>query len=246
MMRILFFALTIGMLLASTEGCGRKSEPGGQTDRSATEFVLHGPSQSISLKPGETQTVNMKIDRGKEFHQTVKLDVDSPKGISVELNPKQVGPNDGSEVNVRVTARPDAPAGQQSIHITGNPEKGKATSLNLTVNVKDTEKRSERFSLSAPSTATTIKQGDTKTITLTMKPGSDFREAMTLKAEAPEGITVEVTPNKLDATGSNADVNLRVNVGKSVASGNHTIRVTATPASGTAHTTEVRIHVTEP
>ncbi len=100
----------------------------------------------------------------------------------------------------------------------------------------------ETFTLKAPTTSTTIKQGDKQTVKLTVDRGREFKKDVTLKADSPAGISVDLEPRTVKAS-DNESLNATVSVGKDVAVGDHTITVTGTPASGNATSIDFKIKV---
>ena len=108
----------------------------------------------------------------------------------------------------------------------------------------DTPKAST-FNIKGPMTSTTIKQGDKQTVKLKLNRGKDFKEAVTLKAEAPTGISVSLDPEKVKPS-EGEEVAATVSVGKDAALGEHTIKVTAKPETGNATDLEFKIKVEKP
>ncbi|MFO0880867.1 MAG: NEW3 domain-containing protein [Gemmataceae bacterium] len=100
-------------------------------------------------------------------------------------------------------------------------------------NNSDRTPSSATFRVSAPTLATTIKQGDKQTVKLSLDRGSNFKETVALKADAPSGITVDLEPRNVKASDS-ADATASVSVAKDAAVGEHKVKVTATPETGNA------------
>jgi uncharacterized membrane protein len=100
------------------------------------------------------------------------------------------------------------------------------------------------FNISAPpaATAPTIKQGDKQTVKLTLNRGSNFKEDVTLSADAPAGISVDLDPKTVKASDSK-EVAVTISVGKDVAVGDHTVKVTGKPETGNATTSEFKVKV---
>ena len=67
-------------MLAGMMGCNKQSAPGGGTTKAA-QVTLSGPS-ATSIKQGETQTISVKVERGKDFQQNVKLAATAPAGTA--------------------------------------------------------------------------------------------------------------------------------------------------------------------
>jgi uncharacterized membrane protein len=95
------------------------------------------PRLATTLKQGETKEVKVSIDRGKEFQENVKLSFEpSGKGIKVEPASPEIKAGEKEETAIKVTADKDAPLGDHTIKVTGTPEKGEKTSVDLKVTVE--------------------------------------------------------------------------------------------------------------
>ena len=132
-------ALALGALV----GCNT-SPPGGSPPASggqrSTSFKLKAPATSTTIKQGETQTVKVTVDRGKDFKEDVHLKIefmDSPKGLKVEPADPVVKASDKEDLALKVTADKDAAVGEHTIRITGVPETGVATPVDVKVTVKE-------------------------------------------------------------------------------------------------------------
>ncbi len=100
----------------------------------------------------------------------------------------------------------------------------------------------KHFQLSAPATATTVKQGETRVIQVDVRRDKDFTEEVTLKTESPAntGVTAELV--NTNSRSSDAKVELRVTATSTAVLGSYKIRVIGTPSKGNA--TEVMVPVT--
>ena len=98
------------------------------------------------------------------------------------------------------------------------------------------------FKLNGPATATTIKQGTTQTIELSLSRDKEFKEDVTLKAEAPKGLTATVKQGTVKAS-EDIKPQIEVKADKDAAIGEHTIKITGTPAKGSNATTEFKVKV---
>jgi hypothetical protein len=105
-----------------------------------------------------------------------------------------------------------------------------------------TEKKTdgEPFALKAPA-ATDLKAGDKQDVKVALERGKDFKDEVTVKLDAPKGITVEPASKVLAA----ADKELSVKVGAAadVPEGKQTITITATPKTGKAVTSKFDVNV---
>ena len=102
----------------------------------------------------------------------------------------------------------------------------------------------DSFTVSGPTTSTTIKQGNKETVTVTLNRGSDFKKKVALDVKAPEKVKATFDKSSV-AAGDDKDVKLTIDVAMDAAIGDHVIKVTATPESGTATVLEVKLSVTK-
>jgi hypothetical protein len=105
----------------------------------------------------------------------------------------------------------------------------------------------DSFTISANTPAsgpalTTIKNGETKDIELTVKAKKDFKGKVTLKAEHPDKVKTELKPSSVDLSpGSEAKVQLMVTNSEAPAADSNIIKVVGTPDHGNATTVEVKV-----
>ncbi|MFO0811374.1 MAG: NEW3 domain-containing protein [Gemmataceae bacterium] len=98
--------------------------------------------------------------------------------------------------------------------------------------------------MSAPTMATSVKQGDRSTVTLSVNRGSAFGEAVSLKATAPPGITATLN-NPRVAPNEGRDVALTIEAAKDAPLGEHVVTISATPEKGSATSVDVKVKVEE-
>ena len=125
--------LALGLIaMVAFMGC-KKSEEGG---RAGTDtFRLSVPALSTDVKQGETQVVKMTVERGEGFKQSVKLEVQAPTGLQVDLESSTVKPGDKGDVQLKITAAKDAPLGDVKVMVKGTPDKGDPTTTEFKVTV---------------------------------------------------------------------------------------------------------------
>jgi hypothetical protein len=139
--------------LIGLAGCDTRSTPGGPgatTPKRSTDvglgqaentFELDPPNTQTTIEQGQTKTITLGIDRGKNFSQDVKLDFSNvPPGVTI--TPPADGTLKASEKEVQVTiaAAKDAALGEHTITVTGTParEGPKATNtFKIQVNKPD-------------------------------------------------------------------------------------------------------------
>lgn len=236
--KLLFCVFTI----VGLAGCTSQSRPGGGAQKS-TAFTIDGPATTTSIKQGEAQTVSLKINRGSEFKEAVQLKADAPKGIEVVLSDSAVKASDKSDVNIKVAVGNSAEPGEHIIQVTGTPDKGAATTLDLKVRVTE---RADAMKLEFKNQDTvTIKQGETRTVKIMMDPEPKYTMPIKLQAEAPKGVRAEFASDTVKAAGdSSAD--LRITAEKNASIGEHTIRVTGNGDAASIKPMEFKVRVVIP
>lgn len=128
---------------------------------------------------------------------------------------------------------------------TGGPGvSGTSTSTSLGSSTTTTVANSAAtFNLTAPSTSTTIKQGDSKTVTIGIKRGRDFDQAvpLTFTATPPTGVTID-PPAPMIKSGDK-EVTIAVVTAPDTAPGDFTITVVGHPGTGEDSTTDFKVTV---
>jgi uncharacterized membrane protein len=101
------------------------------------------------------------------------------------------------------------------------------------------------FTLDVPNTETDLKQGETKTITLGINRGTNFKQDVKLKFSGePNGVKVTAMGSEIKADAKNTQVTIEA--AKDAALGEHTITVTGTPAKeGPPATSKFQIQINE-
>jgi uncharacterized membrane protein len=131
-MKNLFVALCMLSLVTLT-GCkpGTSGGPGAtgtgagnNVKQADNSFSLSVPKTSTTLKQGETKTIDIGIDRGKNFGEDVALKIgDLPNGVMVEPAAPVIKTGD-KEAKLTVKAADDAALGDFNIKVTGHPAAG--------------------------------------------------------------------------------------------------------------------------
>jgi uncharacterized membrane protein len=121
----------------------------------------------------------------------------------------------------------------------GGPGAVKPNGTSSTVGTPD-----NTFSISVPSA--TLKQGESKTITVSIKRGTNFDQDVKLEVEnAPQGVTFKFDDPTLRASAT--EVHLTIDASKDAALGEHKVMVAATPArAGSATQTEMKVEIKKP
>ncbi|MBN9522008.1 hypothetical protein J0H58_26415 [bacterium] len=126
-------AAAVGLFALATAACN-KSPEGGTPGTNQTFTITTAPGDT-NLKPGEEKTILLTMRRDDHFTQPVSLKADSQSPtISAHVNKTRMEGSD-REVTLTVKAATDAPKGHHVIKVTGTPEKGQPTSLDVKVEV---------------------------------------------------------------------------------------------------------------
>ena len=126
--------LLIVMALAVTVVLGCESPRGGSMS-GGEGFKIGTPTFTTQVKQGETESVTITLHRGEYFKRDVTLEINASKGISVEPTQAIVRGNEKPDVHLRITAAKDADLGEYKVYVKGTPERGEATSTEITVKV---------------------------------------------------------------------------------------------------------------
>ena len=149
-MRKLFSCLTAAALVGLLGCQNENNKPGGPgvndpnqkvTNRGTltqadNTFELKPPLLETTVKQGQSKTVNLGIDRGRNFSQDVKLEFgDLPKGVKVTPQSQdfKAGMN---EVQLTIEAAPDAALGHHTVAINGTPTTGAKASTTMKIEVE--------------------------------------------------------------------------------------------------------------
>jgi uncharacterized membrane protein len=103
-------------------------------DNRRDTFTIKVP-EGQNVTQGKNQEVNISISRGGDFKQNVKLDLKAPAGLKVQPAHPMIKSGENS-VKVLIEADDNAPVGRQNITVTGTPDTGAATSVEMPVDVK--------------------------------------------------------------------------------------------------------------
>lgn len=100
----------------------------------------------------------------------------------------------------------------------------------------------DTFTFTAPNLSKSIKQGDRESVDLSLNRGTEFKKSVEFKADAPKGLSVKFNPPTVKPS-EPAKTAMTIEADKDLALGDYTVKVTATPESGTATTHEVKVTV---
>jgi uncharacterized membrane protein len=130
--------LGVALVVAGLVGCNTSERGGKRDDKTPGKetFTVKAPMMAEKLKQGDKHTVELTLNRGKDFKQDVKLSAEPPEGLTVKLEPETVKASDSDKVTATLTAAKDAPVGEHKIKVTATPDKGNATSVDVKVKVE--------------------------------------------------------------------------------------------------------------
>jgi len=247
------------LALVAFTGCGNRGTSGGPgaTDPE-TKKPLYGeadntfhlsvpsnlPLNSTTVKQGDTTKVTIGIKRGKNFEQDVTLTfTDLPTGVTLDPATSPIKHGD-TEAKFTLKAVDDAALGNFTIKVTGTPTKGPdaTNSFQITVGKKAT------FTLGVPSSlplmSTTLQQGGTKEVSISIHREKHFDQDVTLTfSNLPTGVTSDPSTSVLKM----GDTNLKCTFSatKDAVVGDHTVQVTGHPATGLDATGKFKITVSK-
>lgn len=103
--------------------------------------------------------------------------------------------------------------------------------------------KNETFRISAPSTETTLKQGEQKEVDVTVDRSKDFKQDVTLTFKGDKGVTI--TPSSATVKASDKDTTVKVKVAaeKDAPVGDATVHVTAKPETGDSTSANFKVKV---
>lgn len=241
-MKSLFAGLAV-MMLAALTGCsqGTPGGPGttgknpayGQADDT---FNLSVPVVSSSIQQGERTDATVGIKRAKNFDEDVTLTfADVPKGVTFEPASPVIKHGD-TDAKITFKAGDEAPVGDFKVKVTGHPTKGgdAQIELRLTVAAKDT------FTLSVPYLSTSLKQGETQSVSIGIKRDKSFDQDVALSfGDMPTGVTLKPQAPVIKRGDAEAKVSLTGAYDASL--GNFAIKVTGHPAKGADASNEFKL-----
>jgi len=114
-----------------------KSPEGGPSPGTKDSFSMTGPSSTVgtTIKQGNKETVTITLNRGSDFKKSVKLEAKAPDKIKATLDKTTVGKDEDKDVKLTIDVDKDAALGKHTITVTGTPESGTATKVDVEVTV---------------------------------------------------------------------------------------------------------------
>jgi len=227
-------------------------------------FKIDVPTFDVKVKQGETQTIDIQLQRGDSFKQDVTLEIKLSKGEGLTFDPAKIDvkAGDKSDLQFMIKAPKDAELGGYMVSVTGTPTSGEATSVEFGVEVVTPEAgytmksdsaqggstvKGEGFKISVPAFETKIKQGETQSIAISLKRGDAFKQDVKLEVKVSKGKGLILDPAVFNIkAGDKADVQVLIKAPKDAAIGDYKVSVTGTPTTGAAASTEFKVKVVTP
>jgi len=100
----------------------------------------------------------------------------------------------------------------------------------------------DKFTVTAPTLTTNIKQGDKQSIKISVDRGKDFKQGVKFEAKPTDKVKADFAKSNLAAS-ETGDAMMTVTVDKDAPLGEHIIKVTATPDNGAATSVDVKVNV---
>ena len=201
-------------------------------------YGLLASPPTISLLQGGSATTSITSTPINGFNSPIFLSATGqPVGVTVTFSAISIGAPGTSTMTI--TVGPSVAIGTYNIKVTG--VSGSITEI-VTV-VLSVTKAPPSYTLSASPTTLTLPRASSGTSTITTTVSGGFDSAISLSATGfPIGVTVSFTPATIPKPGAGKSI-MKVNVGKGVALGTHTITINATGA-GLPRSTQITLVVT--
>ena len=105
--------------------------------------------------------------------------------------------------------------------------------------------KGEGFKIAVPTFDVDMKQGDVKSVAISIERGESFKQDVNLEIKAAKGISIEPT-NVLVKASDIPDVQLQITIPKDAALGVYLVTVKGTPKTGGSTSTEFSVKVITP
>ena len=204
-----------------------------------SDFGISASNASAPQGGSGTSTVSTSVTAGSA--QSIQLTANNlPPNTAATFSPNPVLA--GQSSTLTLSPSPTTATGAYTLSVSGTESGSNAThstTTTLTVTASD-------FSVSANPSSLSIGQGSSGTSTIGTAVTAGAAQNVSLSASvtpASSAISVSFNPTSVMAGSSST---MTVSVGGSVATGNYTITVTGTGATGAVHSTNVALTVTTP
>jgi len=232
-----FTLMTLAIAAVGLIGCGRSGGtaggPGAVAPDSKPPIIgqaddtFNLTTSSVSLQQGDAAQGTIGIKRGTNFAQDVAISfADLPKGVSVDpVSPIMKSADTESKFTLKATD--EVAPGEFMVKVVGHPGKGgdAANLFKLTVTKKDS------FTLNVPFWTTSLKQGETRAVTIGISRDKKFDQDVTLKFEGlPKGISVE--PARAVIKNGEENTKFVIKATDDAAQGDFSVKLTGHPTKG--------------
>lgn len=238
-----FAGLTLAVVIAAGCSQGTPGGPGAKSEKTSygqveDTFNLSVPLLSSSVQQGAKADAIVGIKRAKNFGEDVSLTFsDVPEGVTV-VPAKPMIKHGDTEAKFAFKATGNASVGDFKVKVTGHPTKGADAQVDfkLTIAAKDT------FKLSAPLLSTSIKQGETKIVSIGISRDKSFDQDVALQFEnLPKGVTSD--PAEPVIKHGDNETQVKFTSADDASLGNFTVQMNGHPANGADATSELKLTV---
>ncbi|MGC2618648.1 MAG: peptidase S53, partial [Acidobacteriaceae bacterium] len=225
------YSATTGYDLTSGWGSPQAALINALTGATVTNgFSLSASPASVSIAQGGSGSSTITSTGSGTFDSAVALTASGePTGVTIGFSPSSITGTGTSSMSITVAS--SVAAGTYSIKVTGTTGSTvETTTVSLTVTGINSG-----FTLSASPSTISIARSSSGTVTITSSVTGGFDSAITLTASGEGGQnSVSFSPTSITGAGSST---MKITVGRSAATGNHTITVTGKSGSITETTT---------
>lgn len=199
-------------------------------------FNFTVPMLATSLQQGATLEAKVGIERAKKSGEDVWLKFfDLPTEVTVTPDIPIIKHGD-ENATIMFTADNASEEGGYKVKVFGHPEKGPDAEIEFKIEPMDT------FSLSVPLLSTTVKQSETKAVSIGVSHDKTFASDVTLSVgERPPGITMEPVVPVKERGAEDAKVNLTA--AADAALSDFTVKISGQPTTGLDAFTELKLTV---
>jgi hypothetical protein len=126
-------ALAVSSLALVNAGCGESvgSGPAPAND----SFKLVGGGMPAFIKPGDSESVKIRIQRGSDFHLPVRLQTQASDVITANLDRNLVKDGESPDVNVRLRPNENTAPGDHKVKVIATADNDATVTLELSVRV---------------------------------------------------------------------------------------------------------------
>jgi len=172
--------------------------------------------------------------------------VGSVLAIAIGCTESKPGGPGANRVPTGPTTTPTTPSTANTPNTTTTPNNTTANrdTTSVTANRPIVGEAENTFSLSVPTLSTTLKQGESKTVKISISRGKNFDEDVSLEvSDLPQGVTIE--PERTMIKHGDKDATVTLHAANDAALGDFQLKVIGHPTQGPDATNEMKITVKE-